>query len=133
MAPISLSTVNGLRIVAKRYVVSSYAKQCRSIPCLSRSFSDNQHETTSVHFRATTTPHPLATKANNLKASRPIPTISGLDKDGNPLVEVFIEQLMSTFPIEYLILRLFPRSALRSGCWRSYRPSAKSHLERGGT
>ena len=88
MAPISLSAVKSLASVSKRYALSSSARKCRSIPCLTRSFSDQQHETTSVHFRATTTPHPLATEANNLKASKPVPTISGLDKDGNPLVEV---------------------------------------------
>ena len=51
-----------------------------------RYLSDNRDETGSVHFRATSTPHPLATKENTLKASKP--TISGLDKDGKPIVEV---------------------------------------------
>ena len=91
MAPISLSAINSLKTVTKRYITSSYAKQCRSIPCMARSFSDQQHESSSVHFRATTTPHPLATDANNLKASKPTPTISGFDKDGKPLVEVAIK------------------------------------------
>ena len=36
--------------------------------CSVRSFSDNQGETNSVHFRRTTSPHPLATKDNTLKA-----------------------------------------------------------------
>lgn len=53
-----------------------------------RSFADYPTETNSVHFRATSTPHPLATKGNPLKAVMPTPTISGLDKDGNPTVEV---------------------------------------------
>lgn len=53
-----------------------------------RFLSDYQNETSSVHFRATSTPHPLASKENTMKASQPTPTISGLDKDGKPIVEV---------------------------------------------
>jgi hypothetical protein len=56
-----------------------------------RSFADYPTESSSVHFRATSTPHPLATKGNPLKAVLPIPTLSGLDKDGKPTVEVRTE------------------------------------------
>ena len=60
-----------------------------------RSFTDQQNETSSVHFRATSTPHPLATKGNPLKATQTIPTLSGLDKNGNPIIEVILYRLTS--------------------------------------
>ena len=63
-----------------------------------RSFADYPTETSSVHFRATSTPHPLATKGNPLKAVLPIPTISGLDKDGKPIVEVRTETTAKSTP-----------------------------------
>ena len=113
MPPISFSTANSITslrcfsTVGKQHAfkgINCNRNQWKaSTPSLTRAFSDNQHESSSVHFRATTTPHPLATKANNLKASKPIPTISGLDKDGNPLIEVTAKHRILMLSIEYLI------------------------------
>jgi hypothetical protein len=70
-----------------------------------RSFADYPTETSSVHFRATSTPHPLATKGNPLKAVLHIPTISGLDKDGNPKVEVRTEATARCIQINWQVLQ----------------------------
>lgn len=75
-----------INIAAKKLLLANRNLLSRHALSL-RSFSNETYESNSVHFRATSTPHPLATEKNTLKAA-PIPTLSGLDKDGNPIPEV---------------------------------------------
>jgi hypothetical protein len=72
--------------LARKLIGSNRSLRFRPTVISIRSFSDHRDETGSVHFRATSTPHPLATKENTLKASKP--TLSGLDKNGKLVVEV---------------------------------------------
>ena len=84
MAPSNLRLIQafGTKIFTTR------GQLLRSTTSAVRAFSADHSETSSVHFRATNTPHPLATKGNTLKATKPTPTISGFDKDGNIEIEV---------------------------------------------
>jgi hypothetical protein len=72
-----------------RLIASKNSSFLRQSCLASRQLSKQpDYESNSIHFRATNTPHPLATEGNSLKAVPPTPTISGLDKDGNPIAEV---------------------------------------------
>lgn len=84
MAPTNLRLVQALG--TKLFTTRS--QLLRSTTSAVRAFSADHGETSSIHFRATNTPHPLATKGNTLKVTRPTPTISGFDKDGNIETEV---------------------------------------------
>lgn len=84
MAPTNLRLIQALGTK----LFTTRGQLLRSTTSAVRAFSADHSETSSVHFRATNTPHPLATKGNTLKATKPTPTISGFDKDGNVEIEV---------------------------------------------
>ena len=84
MAPTNLRLMK----VLSTKLLTSRGQLLRPTTLAVRAFSADHGETSSIHFRATNTPHPLATKGNTLKATKPTPTISGFDKDGNAETEV---------------------------------------------
>ena len=84
----------GIQVLAKRILATKNVPATRpAISCI-RSFAagSSEYESNSVHFRLTSTPHPLATETNNLKAKiiNKKATLSELDSDGNVIAEVIL-------------------------------------------
>lgn len=77
-----------ISVTARKIIVGKKVPNIVSLRSSSRLFSDKLQNVDSVHFRATSTPHPLASEGNSLKASTPRPTLSGLDDAGKPITEV---------------------------------------------
>ena len=85
-------TRRGIQVLVKHILATKNVPATRPpISCI-RSFAagSDEYESNSVHFRMTSTPHPLATEANNLKAKiiNKKATLSELDNDGNVIAEV---------------------------------------------
>ena len=93
-----------ISIATRRIILTKGSSTAVCLFSSSRFSSDKQHNVDSVHFRATSTPHPLASEGNSLKSSSPTPTLSGLDESGKPIVEVmkYVVSCISQMQIDSL-------------------------------
>ena len=74
-----------IHVLAKHLLATKNSAAVRPAISSIRHLSDIG-ESNSIHFRHTSTPHPLATPMNTLKA--PSPTVPCFDAAGNPLHQV---------------------------------------------
>ena len=81
------STVRKLMRVGRK-IISTRNPPIKPAFVLVRHFSSKKEEVDSIHFRATKTPHPLATEGNTMKADKAIFTVISKDQHGNIKTEV---------------------------------------------
>ena len=128
-----------IHVLAKNLLATKNSSAVRPAISSIRHLSDTG-ESNSIHFRRTSTPHPLASPTNTLKAKVSSPTVPCFDTAGNPLHQVSracsrIEErniLTSFVPHTYSNLTLIQSiiiTARRSSFRRPYRPPTEPHLD----
>ena len=83
------------QILSKSFVATKNIQTIRAALPSYRFFSETNGEASSVHFRRTSTPHPLATKDNSLKAKPSTHSPSGSDISKDARREVKGEEKVS--------------------------------------